>query len=143
MTTNNLHLTREYEEDITAATYGADPIPANSVVLLDTANGMTPDNPRGVRLATAGGPNAGPWGVTVETLHAKLNGITRPGRVAVAGGINVRADGVVAIGDELEASDDALKLGRVRKLTSGKGMGKAETPGVDGEFVFVRLRSGA
>lgn len=143
MSTNNLHLTREYEEDITAATYGTTDIPANTVVLLDPANGMSPDNPRGVKLPVAGGPNAGPWGVTVETLPGRLNGITRPGRVAIAGGINVRADGAIAIDDEVEASDDALKLGRVRKLASGKSMGRAETPGVDGEYVFVRLRSGS
>lgn len=134
---------REATDDVTAATYStfAD-IPPNRIVLLDTTNPMTTQNPRGVVLPTAGGGVAGTFGVTVETLYRRPSATLGPrvGRVAVSGGINAPADGGITAGQYVQASDTAGKEGYAKVAGAGlQQIGQAETTAADGEMVFIRI----
>lgn len=135
--------TREAFEDVTAGNYSTtDNIPANRVVLLDTANQMSTTMPRGVALPTAGGGVAGTFGVTVEPLYNRPSSSLGPrvGRVAVAGGINVPADGAITAGQYVQASDTIAKLGYVKVAGAGiQQIGQAETTAADGEMCFIRI----
>jgi hypothetical protein len=127
--------------DVTAANYSATSIPANRIVLVDTANVLTPSKPMGVKLPTASGGVAGTYGVTVDELFPpRDDGSTRPGRVAVLGAIRVPADGVITAGDYVQASDTSGKLGYAKVCAAGiQQIGQAKTTVADGEYVLVLI----
>jgi hypothetical protein len=127
--------------DVTAANYGATSIPSNRIVLVDTANVLSPSEPMGVVLPTASGGVAGTYGVTVDELFPpRDDGSTRPGRVAVLGAIRVPANGTITAGDYVQASDTANKLGWAKVCGAGiQQVGQAKTTAADGEYVLILL----
>ena len=127
--------------DATAANYGATSIPINRIVLVDTANPMSPSKPMGVKLPTAGGGVAGTYGVTVDELFPpRDDGSTRPGRVAVLGAIRVLADGAITAGEYVQASDTISKLGYAKVCGAGiQQIGQAKTTAADGEYVLILI----
>lgn len=143
MSTTLTQDTREAFEDVTAGNYSTSAdIPANRVVLLDTTNQMTTSLPRGVVLPTASGGVAGTFGVTAEVLYKRPSASLGPrvGRVAVAGGISVPADGAITAGQYVQASDTAGKEGYVKVCGAGiQQIGQAEITVADGEMCFIRI----
>lgn len=135
--------TREAYEDVTAANYSTSAdIPANRIVLLDTSNQLSATQPRGVVLPTASGGVAGTFGVTVDPLYRRPSATLGPrvGRVAVAGGISVPADGSITAGNYVQASDTSGKEGYAKVCGAGiQQIGQAETTAADGEMVFIRI----
>lgn len=119
--------------DLTARNAGGTDIPANLFVLVDTANPPTGDNVVAVKLPTAAGGVTGTWGITRTIIKAGGNG-----SVCILGGEVVKADGAITVGDYVQASDTALKLGYAK--TKGAGIesgGRAMNSAADGEDVLI------
>lgn len=135
--------TREHVNDVTAANYSTTTdIPANRIVLLDTTNQMTTNQPRGVVLPTAGGGVAGTFGITAEILYKRPSATLGPrvGRIVTEGGINVPADGPITAGQYVQASDTLGKEGYAKVAGAGiQQVGQAETTAADGEMCFIRV----
>ncbi len=143
MSDTNVQQMREYVADATAANYSTSAdIPANRIVLLDTANQLSTTQPRGVVLPTASGGVAGTYGVTAEILYKRPSSTsgTRPGLVAIEGGISVPADGAITAGQYVQASDTSGKLGYAKVCGAGiQQVAQAENTVADGEMCFLRL----
>jgi hypothetical protein len=91
-------------------------IAANSVVMVDTANTGTSQNPPGIVLATASPSTLGmPVGITLEAIAFQQRG-----RVRMLGASQCTADGALVYGQWVEASNTSAKLGRVRLATGAQ-----------------------
>lgn len=119
--------------DITARNAGVTDIAANLFVLVDTANPPTGDNVLAVVLPTAAGGVVGTWGITRTIIKAGGNG-----SVCILGGEFVKANGAVTVGEYVQASDTAAKLGWAKAKGAGiESGGRAMNSAADGEDVLV------
>lgn len=119
--------------DLTVYNAGLTDIPANTFVLVDTATPPTGDAVLAVKIPTAGGGVAGTFGITRTVIKSLASG-----SVCALGGEYVKADGVITVGDYVQASDTAGKEGRAKLKGAGvESGGKALNSAADGEDVLV------
>ena len=119
--------------DLPARNAGLTDIPANTFVLVDTANPPTNDDVLAVVVPSDGGGVVGTFGITRTIIKAGATG-----SVCCLGGEVVKADGVITVGDYVQASDTTAKMGRAK--TKGAGVesgGRALNSAADGEDVLV------
>jgi hypothetical protein len=125
--------------DMPAANYGATDIPDGRIVLVDTVNVLSPSAAMGVVLPTAGGGVAKTWGITTTTLYAK-GSLSKPktGLVRVAGAYTVIADGAIAAGEYVQASDTLNKEGYAKVCAAAtEQVGQAMNTVADGEPCLI------
>lgn len=119
--------------DLTAYNAGLTDIPANTFVLVDTATPPTGDAVLAIKIPVAAGGVAGTFGIT-RTIIKSLSS----GSVCVLGGEVVKADGVITVGDYVQASDTLGKEGRAKVKGAGiESGGRAFNSAADGEDVLV------
>lgn len=119
--------------DIPVRNAGVTDIGAGLFVLVDTANPPTGDNVIAVKLPTAAGGVVGTFGITRTAIKAGTTGL-----MCAIGGEVVKANGVITVGDYVQASDTAAKLGWA--VTKGAGIesgGRAMNSATNGEDVLV------
>lgn len=125
--------------DMPAANYGGTDIPEGRIVLVDTANILSPSAAMGVVLPTAGGGVAKTWGITLTTLYAKGSlSAPKTGSVRVAGAYTVISDGAITAGQYVQASDTAGKEGYAKVCAAAtESIGQAMNTVADGEPCLI------
>lgn len=123
--------------DMPAFNAGLTDIPANTFVIIDTANPPEGDAVFAVKIPVAAGGVAGTMGITRTKIPSKTTG-----SICMLGGEVVKADGAVTVGDYVQASDTVGKEGRCKVKGAGiESGGKALNSAVDGDDVLVFVNS--
>lgn len=121
---------------IAVRNYGVTDIPEGTAVIWDLVN-VDPMKAQGIVVPAAAGAVAPAAGITADTI--KAGGW---GRLAVSDGEAVAvADGAIAMGDYVQISSTAAKMGRVKTLVAASGaqLGRAMNAAADGDPVVIEL----
>lgn len=122
--------------DLPAFNAGVTDIPANTFVIIDTATPPVNDAVWAVKIPASGGGVAGTIGITRTVIPAGKTGL-----VCHVGGEWTKADGTITVGDYVQASDTATKMGRAKaKGTGVESGGQAMNSAADGEDVLISVK---
>lgn len=134
---NQMGATPNPYTDIPVKNYGGSTLPANTAVIVDTSNVISPTSSNtfpGVAVpGSAGVPVAG---VLVADIAAGASGLLRTGGVAL-----IKCEGSITAGTLVQASTTSGKVGWAKALTSAKAqIGMALSSSTDGELILVLLQ---
>lgn len=124
--------------DIPVKNYGVSTLNANTAVIVDTSNVVSPTSSSNTLpgVAVPGSAGVPVAGVLTADIAAGANGLLRTGGAAL-----IKCEGSITAGTLVQASTTSGKVGWAKALTSAKAqIGMALSSSTDGELILVLLQ---